>query len=50
MNEHFSTHFFMKSKLRNRLNDHLHIVVRMYFETFYGLNTFMYDATFDDWK
>jgi hypothetical protein len=27
----FSTFFFMKSKLKNRLNKHLHIVGGMYF-------------------
>jgi hypothetical protein len=44
----FSTFFFMKSKLKNHLNEHLHIVVGMYFQTFYTLDTFSYDACFDD--
>ncbi len=48
--ETFSTLSFMKSRLRNCLNEHLHIVVGMYSQTFYILNTFLYDACFDDWK
>jgi hypothetical protein len=46
----FSTFSFMKSKLRNRFNEHLNIVVGMYFQTFYSLNTFPYDTCFEDWK
>jgi hypothetical protein len=46
----FSTISFMKSKLRNRLNEHLNIAVGMYFQTFFGLNTFPYDTCFEDWK
>jgi len=42
--------FLMKSRLRNCLNEHLHIVVGMYSQTFYTLNTFPYDAYFDNWK
>jgi hypothetical protein len=41
---------FMKSKLMNRLNEHLHTIVGMYSQTFFTLNTFLYDACFDDWK
>jgi hypothetical protein len=33
----FSTFFFMKSKLKNHLNEHLHIVAEMYSQTFYTL-------------
>ncbi len=46
----FFTFFFMKSKLRNRRNEHLNIVVGMYFQTFYSLNSFPYNACFEDWK
>lgn len=33
----FSTLYFMKSKLINRLNEHLHMVVHMYPQTFFTL-------------
>jgi hypothetical protein len=46
----FSTLSFMKSKLRNHFNEHLHTVVGMYSQTFFTLNTFPYDTCFDDWK
>jgi hypothetical protein len=46
----FSTLTFMKSKLRNHFNEHLHIVVEMYSQTFFILNSFLYDTCFDDWK
>jgi len=46
----FSTFSFMKSKLRNHLNEHLNIVVGMYFQTCYSLNTFPYDTCFEDQK
>jgi hypothetical protein len=46
----FSTLSFMKSKLRNHFNEHLHIVVGMYSQTFFILNTFPYDTCFDDQK
>jgi hypothetical protein len=45
-----STLFFMKSKLRNHHNEHFNIVVGMYFQTFYSLNIFPYNACFEDWK
>jgi hypothetical protein len=44
----FSTSYFMKSKLRNCLNDQMHAIVGMYSYIFYTLNTFPYDACFDD--
>jgi hypothetical protein len=50
MNKHFPPFFFMKSKLRNRHNEHLNIVVGMYSQTFYDLNIFSYNACFEDWK
>jgi hypothetical protein len=46
----FSTLSFMNSKLRNSLNEHLHIIVGMYSQSFYILNTFPYDKCFDHWK
>jgi hypothetical protein len=46
----FSTLYFMKSKLKNRPNEHLHTIVGMYSQTFFTLNTFPYDMCFDDWK
>jgi len=44
----FSTLSFMKSKLKNHFNEHLHTVVGMYSQTFFTLNTFPYDTCFDD--
>jgi hypothetical protein len=46
----FSTLSLMKSKLKNRLNEHLHMIVGMYSQTFFTLNTFLYDTFFNDWK
>jgi hypothetical protein len=39
----FSTLSFIKSKLKNRFNEYLHIVVGMYFQIFFTLNTFPYE-------
>jgi hypothetical protein len=39
----------MKSKLQNRLNEHLPMVVNMYSQTFFTLN-FSYDVTFEKWQ
>jgi hypothetical protein len=33
----FSTLYFMKSKSINRLNEHLHVVVHIYFQTLFTL-------------
>jgi hypothetical protein len=44
----FSTFSFMKSKLKNYLNKHLHIVVGTYSQTLYTLDTFPYDASVDN--
>ncbi len=41
--------FFMKSKLQNRLNEHLPMGVNMYSQTFFTLN-FSYDVTFEKWQ
>jgi hypothetical protein len=46
----FSTFFFMKSKLRNCLNEHLNNVVGMYSQSFFSLNTLPYDTCFENWK
>jgi len=46
----FSTLYFMKSKLRNKLNEHLHVVVRMYSQTFFTLENFMYNVAFEEWQ
>jgi len=46
----FSTLSFMKSKLKNCLNEHLHTIVGVYSQPFFTLNTFPYDACFDDYK
>jgi len=44
----FSTLSFMKSKLQNRFNEHLPMVVNMYFQTFFTLENFLYDVTFEE--
>ncbi len=44
----FSTLSFMKSKLKNYFNKHLHTITRMYSQTFYILDTFPYGTCFDD--
>jgi hypothetical protein len=44
----FSTLSFMKSKLQNRFNEHLFMVVNMYFQTFFTLENFLYDVTFEE--
>jgi hypothetical protein len=44
----FSTLFFMESKSKNHLNEHMHMVVGISSQIFFTLNTFPYDACFDD--
>jgi uncharacterized membrane protein len=46
----FSTLYFMKSKLINKLNEHLHVVVHMYSQTFFMLENFLYNVVFEEWK
>jgi len=46
----FSILSFMKSKLKNCFNEYWNIVVGMYSQTFYSLNTFPYDTCFENWK
>jgi len=43
----FSTLSFMKTKLRNQLNEHLPLVVDMKCQVFHDLQTFPYDATYN---
>ncbi len=44
--EYHFQHSIMKSKLCNRLNEHLPITVGMYLQTSFTLNFFLYDAIF----
>jgi hypothetical protein len=46
----FSTLTFMKTKLQNRLDGHLPVVVGMYSQSHFNLDNFPYDAAFDDWN
>ena len=41
---------FMKNKLRNRLSNHLALVVAMHAQEFYSLEDFPYNTTYDDYK
>jgi hypothetical protein len=45
----FSTLTFMKTRLWNRLCEHLDIVVRMFTQPFYIINTFPYDDAIITW-
>jgi len=44
----FSTLNFLKSKLRNNLEDHLQLVIGMFSQCIFILENFPYDATFTD--
>ena len=46
----FSTVFFMKSRLINRLTTHLKLVVGMKAQSFYTLFNFPYDEAYQTWK
>jgi hypothetical protein len=49
----FSILYFIQFKLQNRFNEHLPVVVNMYFQTLFTLENFLYDATFENcqrWK
>jgi hypothetical protein len=46
----FSTLNYMKSKVRNNLNDHLDLVVRMYGQSFFDLKTFPMQDAISKWK
>jgi hypothetical protein len=39
----FSTLMFMKTRLQNKLSEHLDLVVRMFAQPFYTVDTFPYD-------
>ncbi len=46
----FSILYFIKSNLQNRFNEHLPVVVNMYFQTLFTLENFLYDATIENWQ
>ncbi len=46
----FSTFAFTESKLRNRLSDHLDLVVYVFAQKFYNLENFPYNVTIQFWK
>lgn len=43
----FSTLNFMKSKLKNKLQEYLPMIMGMYTQTFFELDNFPYNATYD---
>jgi len=45
----FSTVAFSKSKLRNRLSEHLPACVGVYSQNFYQLEDFPFDKVYDEW-
>jgi len=45
----FSSVGFLKSKLRNNLEEHIQIIVGMFAQRIYTLETFPYQRVFDDW-
>jgi hypothetical protein len=45
----FSTLTFMKTGLRNRLCEHLDLVVHMFAQPFYTIDTFPYDDAITTW-
>jgi hypothetical protein len=45
----FSFLTFLKNKLRNLLDEHLEVVVGMYSQKIYILQSFPYDTCFDKW-
>jgi len=48
MNKHFQLYIFHKVKLQNRFDEHLPMVVNMYFQTLFTLENFLYDVTFEN--
>jgi hypothetical protein len=46
----FSTLNYMKSKVRNNLDDHLNLIVRMYGQSFFDLKTFPIQDAISKWK
>ncbi len=45
-----STLAFKNTKLRNRFNDHLDLVVYMFAQKFYNLENFPYNVAIQSWK
>ena len=45
----FSSLTFLKNKLRNSLDEHLEVVVGMYSQKIYTLQSFPYDTCFNRW-
>lgn len=45
----FSTVGFLKSKLRSNLEEHIQVVVGIFSQRLYTLQTFLYQRVFDDW-
>ena len=46
----FITLSFMKNKLQNRLSIHIPLVVGMHAQEFYGIEDFLYDAAYEEWR
>ncbi len=46
----FSTLFFLKSKLHNRLIKHLDLIVRMFVDDHYTLDSFPFGDAMKDWN
>jgi hypothetical protein len=46
----FSTLNYMKSKVRNNLQEHLDLVVRMYGQNFYDLKSYPIHDAISKWK
>jgi len=46
----FSTFIFMKSKLRNQLTTHLDLVVKMYAQDFFTLQSFPFYIAITEWN
>lgn len=45
----FSSVGFLKSKLQNNLEEHIQVVVGMFSQRLYSIDTFPYQLVFDDW-
>jgi len=45
----FSSVGFLKSKLRNNLDEHIQVVLGMHFQRVYTLENFPYQVVFDEW-
>ncbi len=46
----FSLLAITKNKLKNKLITHMFIVVNIYSQSFFTLENFPFDATYDNWK